>query len=744
MNFYRHALAVLAVAICQTAGAQTAAVPVSVSASPANPTPSAEPRLIRGNDKVIAPATPWPGAAGTPSAFSFEETPVADVVRIVLGDILKVDYVLHPPLTGTVTLSTRDAVTPDQAVYLLESALQAIGLVLVRDARGSYHVGRPEAVKGVGSSTRQVASGSNLPPGYGAIIVPLQFIGANEMATILKPLMPADALVRADTVRNLLVLVGTRSQAEGWLDMVRTFDVDLLKGMSVGLFPLKYASVKEVEAALRLMAPGGAMSAPPSTTTTPSQRGQSGANVAATAAATLSESNPLHGALRIMPIERLNSILVVTPRAAYLDEARRWIERFDSPDDNSADAQLFVYSVQHGSAMHLAEVLGNVFGGATTTNSNASAGSGVAPRLNSSTAMGATSTSPFATGLGAAQNSGQSSPRSGAASVAATALGQGQLRVVADELNNAVLVYGTRSEYSRIEAALKRLDTPATQVLIEASIIEVTLTDQLKYGVQWMFTGETSDSFQGTGVLSGLANGLVGGPQAGFSYTLRRMGGVRAVLNALAGKTNLNVIASPSLMVLDNHTANLRSGTQQPVNIGSTVGLGGVVTPNIQYKDTGVALAVTPSVNAGDMVTMDINQSVIDVGASDTSLGSGNTGQPTFLQRQVGSKVSVRSGETIVLGGLIRDKLTTANSGVPGLHNIPLFGALFGTKEKSLDRTELLVVITPRVIRSDQAVREVGQELRDRMRGISSGLQEQRRPRAADPTSERQLPTQMN
>ena len=743
MKSYRYALAVLAVAMYPVAQAQTAAARAPAAAAPS---PGTEPRLIRGNDRVIAPTTAWAGAAGAASAFNFEETPVADVVRIVLGDILKADYVLHAPLAGTITLSTREAVAPDQAVYLLESALQAIGLVLVRDARGSYHVGKPEAVKGIGSSTRQVVSGTSLAPGYGAIIVPLQFIGANEMATILKPLMPAEALVRADTVRNLLVLVGTRSQAEGWLDMVRTFDVDLLKGMSVGLFPLKYASVKEVEAALRLMGPGGATAAAPSGTN-PTPRGQAGAAAAATAAATLAESNPLHGALRIMPIERLNSILVVTPRAAYLEEARRWIERFDTPDDNSADAQLFVYQVQYGSAQHLAEVLGQVFGAGPTSSSTPSTGTGVSPRLNSSVTSSNIGVSPYApgpSGLGLQQNSAQSNPRTNATAPTALTLGQGNLRVVADDLNNAVLVYGTRSEYSRIEAALKRLDTPATQVLIEASIIEVTLTDQLKYGVQWMFTGEASDGFQGNGVLSGLANGVLGGPQAGFSYTLRRMGGVRAVLNTLAGKTNLNVIASPSLMVLDNHTANLKSGTQQPVNIGSTVGLGGVVTPNIQYKDTGVVLAVTPSVNAGDMVTMDINQSVIDVGASDTSLGSGTTGQPTFLQRQVGSKVSVRSGETIVLGGLIRDKVTTSNSGVPGLHNIPIFGALFGTKEKSLDRTELLVVITPRVIRSDQAMREVGQELRERMRGISGGLQDGRRPNISNGPPAHPAPGEMN
>jgi general secretion pathway protein D len=726
MKPYQYAVTALAAVTCHWAVAQA---PVATSASAATPsvsTAAQEHRILRGNDRMIAPSVAAAPIVGAPSVFNFEETPIADVVRVVLGDILKVNYVLYPPLSGTVTLSTREAVSPDQAIYLLESALQANGLVLARDARGTYHVGRPDAVKGAGATSRQVVSGAVLQPGYGAIIVPLQFIGANEMATILRPLLPPDGLARVDTVRNLLVLVGTRSQAEGWLDLVNTFDVDLLKGMSVGVFNLKHASVKEVEAALRLMSPGGA-AAPPSGSAPSGARSAPGATApAAPGANALGDGNPLSGVLRIMPIERLNSILVVTPRAAYLDEVRRWIERFDKPSDNTAEAQLFVYPVQNGSAKHLTDVLNGIFGGAPSGSSTSTPGTGVAPRLPTSTASTAPATAnsplnPGGAGAGGLAASATPVARPNQAGVSASTLGL-SIRVVADDRNNAVLIYGTRAEYSRIESALKRLDTPPTQVLIEASIIEVTLNDSLKYGVQWMFNDNDRGGLSGVGVLgSTRADGsLIGGGSGGFSYTLRNpLGNVRAVLNALAGKTNFNVISSPSLMVLDNHTANISSGTQQPVNSGNTVGLGGVTTPNIQYRDTGVTLSVTPSVNAGDMVTMDINQSVTDVGATDVSSGTGNTGQPTFLQRQINSKVAIRSGETIVLGGLMRERATSSDGGVPGLHKLPLIGALFGNKEKGLDRTELLVVITPRVVRSDQSAREISQELRERMRGLA-------------------------
>jgi general secretion pathway protein D len=527
------------------------------------------------------------------------------------------------------------------------------------------------------------------------------------MASILQPLAGPGAIVRVDPVRNMIVLVGTRNQAEGWLDVVTTFDVDMLKGMSVGIFPLKYVSTTEVEAALRLLNAGSTTAAP----APPPGGPPTGATPNAPA------SIAMFGAFRILPIARINSVMVVTPRAAYLDEARRWIEKLDQPGGNSAEPQLFVYAVQNGNAKHLADVLNGLFGGAAGA-SAPPATSGVAPGLRQTSA---TTTGFSSTGLGL--SGGAAGSQAGAAS---TVQGSGLtsmtlpsgLRVMADEINNAVLVYGTRGEYEKIEMTLKRLDVPPTQVLIEASIIEVTLNDDLKYGLQWAFTDKARHGLNGTGVLSSVANLLggtvLGGPPAGFSYTLTNsLGDVRAVLNALADKSLVKVISSPSMMVLDNYTASIAVGNQQPVQVGETINIGGNYTTNVQYKDTGVSLTVTPSVNAGNMVTMQLSQAVTDVGPVDTA-----TGQRSFLQRQFASKVAVRSGETLVLGGLIRDNTTTGKNGVPGLIDIPILGNLFGTTATNTNRTELVVLITPRVVRSTQDLREVGQEFKDRMKTL--------------------------
>ncbi len=704
---HRYLISVLALAVAQ-AGAQTLAPPPDgPAASPSQPAAAqGGPRVIRGNDQVVAPQSVFAAPEGPSTNFRFEDAPIRDVAQAILGDLLKLDYVIHPPVDGRITLVTQAGITPDGAIYLLESALQASGIALVRDARGTYHLGKPDVIKAIVPAAR-VAGNGPIAPGQGVVIIPLRYIGAAEMAAILRPMVSPDAIVRVDTIRNLLVMNGSRTQAEGWLSLVSTFDVDLLKGMSVGVFPLKYATVREVEAGLALLTPSAAR---------PASGGPGAAGAPGAAAAAFAEGNPLAGAFRVLPIERLNSVLVVTPRAAYLEEARRWIEQLDRPGNSALEPRLNVYAVRNGSAAHLAAVLNGIFGDGKVQ--QAAAG-GVAPGLASvqgATVGGATG----GAGVGAAvtagmQTGGRSAIGQGGATVSRVELG-GNVRVVADELNNAILVYGTPAEFERVESALRRLDIPVTQVLIEASIVEVTLTDETKYGLQWTFSDALSNGKTGTSLLNPAGAGAsITGPTGGFSYTLSNAAGVRAVLTALSQKTLVKVISSPSLMVLDNHTASISVGDQTPIQSTETITSGGNVSTSIQYKDTGVALSVLPTVNAGDMVTMQISQAVTDVGPPDT----GVTNQRSFLQRQISSKVAVRSGESIVLGGLIRDNGTNGSAGIPVLHEIPIFGALFGQKSKTQNRTELLVIITPRVVRSDQDARDIGGDLRQRMKGFT-------------------------
>ena len=719
---------------------------------------STEPRVLRGTDKLLNIDKSAPVAAGAPVSFRFEEAPVAEVVRTVLGDILKIDYVMHPPLQGTVTLTTPKPIDPDKAVFLLEAALQANGLAMVRDARGTYQVGKPEALRSLVGNVRLAGAPGSMAPGYGVIVVPLQYIGATEMSNILKPIIPGEALIKVDTVRNVLIMQGTRTQSEGWMEMVKTFDVDLLKGMSVGIYPLKHASIEEVSAALQMVNGGGGQAAqgqggagsagiaggPASAAARrPGQatgaaagsnaNNQLSGNAAAAAAllTSLGDSNPLFGALRVLPIPRLNALMVITPRASYLDEAEKWIRRLDVPGYGGSEPELYVYRVQNGNAKYLAQVLNGIFGGQQGAGGNMT--SGVAPGLNgvnnnNNRAGGFNSfgsTSGFSSGFGSNNanrfgNSGNAQQQGGGApTITATAIGD--IRVVADEFNNTILVWATGSQFRKIESSLKRLDVAPIQVLIEASIIEVTLNDNLEYGVEWLFrnSGIGGRNYSGTGSLGRLgatdSTGGVAATAGNFTYSLFNSGGdIAARLSAVAGKGQVKMLSSPSVMVMDNHPASISVGEQIPVKVSSTITSTSFLSDNYQLKDTGVILNVTPSVNSGNMVSLQIDQSVIDSAGLDTA-----SQQTKFSNRQLTSKLAVRSGESIVMGGLIRDRNEDSDSGVPLLKDIPFIGKAFSSTLKKTTRTELLLVMTPRVVRTDVDVREVSEELRDRLRGLN-------------------------
>ncbi|WP_312835678.1 type II secretion system secretin GspD [Comamonas sp.] len=719
---------------------------------------STEPRVMRGTDKLLNIDKSTPITGGAPVSFRFEEAPVAEVVRTVMGDILKIDYVMHPPLQGTVTLTTPKPIDPDKAVFLLEAALQANGLAMVRDARGTYQVGKPEVLRSLVGNVRIAGAPGSMAPGYGVIVVPLQYIGATEMSNILKPIIPAEALIKVDTVRNVLIMQGTRTQSEGWMEMVKTFDVDLLKGMSVGIYPLKHASIEEVSAALQMVNGGGGQAAQgqgaaasagiaggaagaaaqrrPGQATGAAASGsgnnQLSGNAAAAAAllTSLGDSNPLFGALRVLPIPRLNALMVITPRASYLDEAERWIRRLDVPGYGGSEPELYVYRVQNGNAKYLAQVLNGIFGGQQGAAGNMT--SGVAPGLNgvnnNNNRLGGGfnnfgSTTGFSSGFGNNNanrfgNTGNAQQQGGTPTITATAIGD--IRVVADEFNNTILVWSTGSQFRKIEASLKRLDVAPIQVLIEASIIEVTLNDNLEYGVEWLFrnSGIGGRNFSGTGSLGSLNNttpGTIAAAAGNFTYSLFNSGGdIAARLSAVAGQGQVKMLSSPSVMVMDNHPASISVGEQIPVKVSSTITSTSFLSDNYQLKDTGVILNVTPSVNSGNMVSLQIDQSVIDSAGLDSA-----SQQTKFSNRQLTSKLAVRSGESIVMGGLIRDRNEDSDSGIPLLKDIPIIGKAFSSTVRKTARTELLLVMTPRVVRTDVDVREVSEELRDRLRGLN-------------------------
>ncbi|WP_435219466.1 type II secretion system secretin GspD [Luminiphilus sp. nBUS_07] len=665
----------------------------------------AEAIKYRGNDQVVGlpPARDPISFVGDAVALSFENAPLSEVTHAILSDVLGIDYLVDGPIPGEVTLRTRTPIERDQLLSVLESLLKANNVLLIRGRDNRFIVSSSQAaaqlVPRVVSRDEQVA-------GYSTMVVPLQYISAGGMAEILKPLAEEKAFVRVDNTRNLLMLAGTQAQLTGWLEIIETFDVDMLEGMSVGLFPLQYSGVEELVEAL---------------------------NQLLTEASAEEGAGGLTDIVRVMPFVRLNSVMVITPRAHYLDRMEIWIERLDRAPENGAEKRLYVYPVQNTTASRLAMLLTSIYSGGSQSGGGRSAldNRNTAPGMNQESIGGGNSRG----GVGRNGNnnnrrtgSGSRGGNGGGTTVSALQLDAGngdgnnevaEVRVVADEENNSLMIYSTGMQYKTIKAAVEKLDVPPTQVLIEASIVEVTLNDQLKYGLEWTFNNQLGGSdYSGIGVISdgqfnfGGAEGAVAQLAQGFSYTVSGGNGVVAVLKALATESLVNVISTPSVMVLDNNVATIQVGDQVPINSGSTIAPGGNTIQNVSYKDTGVQLTVRPSVNAGGLVTLDVLQTVTDVGNIDV------TGNRRFLERSIESRVAVRSGESVVLGGLIRENASNNENGVPWLHKAPIIGPLFGTTEKIRDRTELLVILTPRALYNDEELRQASDEMRDQIRNF--------------------------
>lgn len=631
------------------------------------PAKRADATIYKGSDKLLKmpKARKAINLDGEPVTLNFEGAPLSDVVHAILGDTLNLDYIVEHPIKGKITLRTRSPIPRNQLLEVLESLLQANGALMVRDQNDRYFVSASKALK---TMVPQFESSNSKGAGYSTTIIPLENIGAAEMQEILKPVAGPQAFVRVDDSRNILIMAGTRVQMEGWLQIVDSFDIDSLKGMSVGVFPIEYAEPKEVEAAIGYILNGAG-----------------------------EDKKTASKLIKVIPLERLGSLLVVTPKAHLLDKVASWIKRLDKLPDSGAERQLYVYPVQNGTASHISELLGQLFGGGSGQ-SGTSSRSGVAPGLKKQSVSAS----------GKASTKSPSANKQGSSSVAI----EGDVKVVADEDNNALLIYATSKEYRKIEQALVKLDVSPAQIMIEVSIIEVTLSDSLEYGLEWAFKGGLGGGDIGTGTLGNTTGTSLATLSQGFSYSLSNStGSIQAVLNALATDSLLNVISTPSIMVSDNKTASVKVGSDISVDNGSSTTSTGVTLNSFKTVTTGVDLEVTPSVNAGGMVTMEISQKVTDIGAA-----VGKSTIPTFLKREFKTQIAIRSGESVVLGGLISENQTEGSTGLPGLSSLPVIGALFGKKTNQKKKTELLVIITPRVLFNEQDMRDISREMRNRVR----------------------------
>jgi general secretion pathway protein D len=706
--------------------------------SPATPQPSGSRDVEALAPAPTDPALP-PGsrdAAGEAGGYTlnFENAPISQVAKSVLGDILGVGYVIDPRAQGSISLSSGRPVEKKDMLYVLESALSANNLVMLRSGSG-YRIG-PANEGGVGAVDEGKESAE---PGYGLTVIPLQYVSGTTLSKLLEGFATRPGAIRTDPSGKLLIVVGTGSERQSAVDTVRSFDVDWLRGQSVGMYPVQNSTPEPIVGELEKIMDSG-------------------------------DSGLGHGLVKFQPVSRLNSILVVASKPELLRVASRWIYRLDEPSTSSASVK--VYKVRYGDAKQIARLLQQIFEinggqvsaesptneiapgsgvtamtaeqrltGGVSSNSGglgSSGGPGSSGGLGSSNGLGGSGGLGSSNGLGSSGGGGTqrtAAGQFGGVPVAAlnselNALGQGEsggpqlpnVRITADLINNSVLIYARPDEYKLIERTLIQLDRPKLQVAVDVTIAEVDLNDQLNYGVQFFLAGgavSNTTSGQIPSIVSNVSTSSTSTPTvgSGLSGGLNIIAGnpasPRVVINALSAITDVKILSNPSLVVVDNGDASFEVGDQVPVTTGSATVLSSnnAIVNTVNYVNTGVILHVQPHVNYNGSVLLDIDQLVSTVPQNNTSL------TPTISQREVKSSISVVSGQTVLLAGMIQDQQQKSREGVPLLSQLPYVGAAFGTTGKSTVRTELIMFIRPTIIRDGADASMVAEELRSKMRG---------------------------
>jgi general secretion pathway protein D len=672
------------------------------------------PQTATAEAPVDPPATPTDTSDGY--TLNFDNSPVTNVAKVVLGDILSLRYTVDPRAQGAINLSSSRPIAKRDLLFVLESALRANNLVMIREA-GGYRISPAGEGGAFGASDRADAADA-ASPGYGMTAIPLRYVSASTIVRLLEGFSTRPGTLRADPSGRLMLVVGTGDERRNAMDTVHQFDVDWLRGQSVGLFPIHNGTSTVIASELEKIMDSG-------------------------------EAGLGHGLVKLEDVTPQNAVLVVAARPQYLAAAQHWIERLDSP--NASGAGVHVYKVRYGDAKQLAQLLNAMFGsGAASGDTDASqlapgAGgktlspndrlTGGQPQSTASTLSGGGAGSAAApagsSGLGGGNGS---SPfgglRTAALNSAFADAGQGNgasalpgVRITADVADNSLLIYGAADQYRTIERAVQQIDRPRAQVAIDVTIAEVTLNDQLDYGVQFYLANHINMFSAGNSPNAlPLTNASENG---GFNVIVGHAMTPHVIINALHQLTDVKILSNPSLVVADNQEATLEIGDQVPVSTGSATVLSAnnAIVNTIDYKNTGIILDVVPRVSPDNTVQLDISQeisNVVDNSATSSNVAASadttNT-TPTISERKVKSDLTVTSGQMVMLAGLVQDTVTKNRSGIPGLDQLPLVGGAFGSTGKARARTELLILIRPQIIRDSVDASRVAEELRAKMRG---------------------------
>jgi len=621
---------------------------------------------------AVSPAHAAPRASAQSFTFAFRDADVAQVAEAILGQGLGLTYTVDPAVNAKVSFRIDRRLTPAQLLEAFEAALAASDIALLREG-DSLMLAPRERLRGSATLREPGGPGAVAPRrggGYDIVATSLSFATPTEVGKALEALTGAKPVLYADDKSGLLVLGGSGTELQAALETIKVLDRNMLEGARIRWFDLRNATSAAVAGELdKIFVSAG-----------------------------------VEG-VGLTPLKRLNGLIVSARTESALDEVARWVARLDTPS-RDLSTQIYVYHPRSASAASLAHTLSQVLssGGENTPSSDGLGRSPVSTQTDS--AAGSASRGDKSTPA--------AKPSDGGEAATQTSLEDG-VRIGVDRESNSLIIRAPAYRWMSLQQTLSEIDRPPKQVQIQASIVEVSLTDDFRFGVDWSAISSNGDvigrSIYNTG-------GTIGPAYPGFSVTILG-GNIDAAVNALGSRTAIDVVSTPNIITLDNHVARLQIGDQVPIvtqTATSTATDNPALVSTVNYKDTGVILEVTPRISGEDKVVVEISQEVSAVARTVTS----GIDSPTIQQRKLESTLVLQDGAVVALGGLISRTRTNSNSGVPGLKDVKGLGALFRSRSRDDARTELVVLLTARIVGDPSTADRVTSDLLGDMKELQA------------------------
>jgi general secretion pathway protein D len=650
---------------------------------PVEPPPAPTPP-VRGT-QLAGPYRPAPEAAAEGAKYvslNFDNADIGVVIQTI-SELIGLNYIIAPGVKGRVTIQSSSKIPVSSLFDLLGEILEVNALTAVKS--GSFYKIVPTnqarqkvietIVDGEVSGAQQVITQ----------VVPLSYIRPSEVVKILNPLKsPAGIYIAHDPTRLLLMTDGAKKITE-LMKIVSLLDVDTFERIQVELYPVRYADAEALAVDLRQVV---------STVYAAGGRGKA--------------------LLAIVPVPQINALMIISGEPSLAANIRSWVVKLDQPATESGE-QIFVYPLAHAKAEEISAVLNQVFAretGALVRTTASAPAAGRTPAARTAQARRITQSR-----TAVSRSGGTKSP----------------VTIVADKATNSLVIQTSPWYYPVVEETIRKLDVMPKQVLIEVLIAELTLDDETQFGLQWVTRGQGSATVGGErhDFNSQIQNVFPSGDgtalaiPTGFSWVLTEANRISAILRAYAQNAKLNVLSSPHIMAMDNMEATINIGDEVPIitaqtteTAGGTSTLSNTITNSVEYRDTGVILTVTPHINEGRYVTLDIRQEVSQ--AQTNTLGG--TDSPIIRKRTVETTMVVKDNQTLVIGGLIDEQKDFSREGIPYLSRIPILGYLFGVTKEKISKTELVLLLTPRVVANPTEGNDLSRMLRDRVLTLKEGI----------------------